>query len=295
MDRLTGLRAFCLVAEHLRFRLAADRLGLSPAMVSRHILHLESDLGVRLINRNSRNVALTDEGRAYHERVKPLIEELDHLDSAISSRTSVLDGILRISAPTWMSNARFAQVLADFAALHDGVRFQVDLSARAVNLIDEGYDLALRVSSRLSPGLIARPLRPITFGLYGNPHYLAQHGTPMSADDLVKHRLLAYRDVQASNFLKGDVEDGASIAPERLMSSENEALLTEAALCGMGLVVLPDWIADGHVKEGSLVRVLASSFHHEMALQIVYSSRKLLHPRVRLFIDHLVASLAHRS
>lgn len=291
MDRLTSLHAFCLVAEHLRFREAASRLGLSSAMVTRHIASLEGRLGVRLIHRNSRHVALTDEGRAYYERVRPLLAELDHLDDAIASQTEVIDGVLQISGPTWMANARFARILADFAARHSGIRFRVDLSARAVSLIDEGYDLALRVSTRLSPGLIGRPLCKVTFGLYAAPAYLTENGTPGALEDLTHHRLLAYKDVQAPGLWQ---EDGGRIPlalRERLMVSENEVLLKEAALCGMGLVVLPDWIALDHERDGTLRRVLPGRFNHEMALHVVYSSRTLLHPRVRLFIDHLITSM----
>lgn len=292
MDQLTSLRTFCLVAEHGRFRAAADRLGMSPAMVSKHVANLEARLGLRLLNRNSRHVVLTDDGHAYHAKVRPLLDELEDLDASLTNRSAQVGGTIHLSVPVWMGNARFAGLLHAFTQTHPNVTFEVDLSARAVNLIEEGFDLALRVSKSLPPGLIARVIGQVAFGFYASPSYLALNDPPRTLADISRHPMLTYAGLpKLPNFAQlvgPDVQAGPGNPIRSVLSSESEILLRHCAISGMGLVFLPDWLAAEDLAAGRLERVLADEFNSTVNLQAVYPSRRLLPARVRKFLDFVL-------
>lgn len=282
------MRVFCTVAESLRFRAAAQRHGISSAMVSKHIAALEQQIGARLLARNSRHVALTDEGQIYYQRAIALLEELDDLEASVGDRSRQISGVIRLSAPVWMANAKFAEILLAFTRSYPDVTFDVDLSAGQVNLVEDGYDLALRVSPKLDPGLIAKPLSSIRFGLYAAPGYITAHGAPRSIDQIFSHPMLVYGGATALEDVFGSRRRGQKRRQVKgLVRSENEVLLLHAAVAGLGLVVLPDWLANSEVASGTLVRLLSDEFDINVRLHAVYSSRRLLPARVRRFIDFL--------
>lgn len=282
------MRVFCAVAETLRFRAAATRFSMSPAMVSKHVTALELHIGARLLMRNTRHVSLTMEGQAYHQRAQAILEELDELEAAVGKRATQIGGVIRLSAPIWMANERFARILQSFADEHPDVTFDVNLSGSHVNLVEDSYDLALRVSPKLAPGLIAKPLMPITFGLYAAPDYIAARGAPGSIDAIFEHPLLVYSaGPRLEEQLKVSRRGRDKIEVNSLISSENETLLLHAGRAGMGLVVLPDWLSDSEVANGSLQRLLPDSFNVPVRLHAVYSSRRQLPARVRKFLNAL--------
>lgn len=288
MDQILSMRVFCVVAETLRFRAASTRFSMSPAMVSKHVAALESRVGARLLMRNSRHVVLTDEGRSYFQRVQSILEELDEIEASVSEKATKISGAIRISAPVWMANKRFAEILKSFTDIYSDVTFDIDLSARQVNLIEEGYDLALRVSPKLAPGLIAKPLMPITFGLFAAPHYLENHDSPNSIEQIFDHPMLVYSGApRLEEQLKLNRRRATTIETKNRITSESEVLLLQASRIGMGLVVLPDWLADADLAQGSLVRLLPDQFDVKVRLHAVYSSRRLLPARVRKFLNHL--------
>ena len=152
MDTLTSLRVFCRVAELKSFTVAADRLDMSPTMASRHVRHLEDRVGTRLLNRDSRHVSITEAGELYLDRAKQTLDALDEAEATLSSAAVNPTGTLRISAPMWFADTRFSSMIAEFASLYPEVRFDVDLSGREPNLIEEGFDLAFRVAELLRGG-----------------------------------------------------------------------------------------------------------------------------------------------
>lgn len=291
MDQLQGMRVFCAVADALGFRASANRLGMSAAMVSKHVNALETRIGARLFARNSRQVVLTEEGRVYYQKAKALLDELDELDASVRKQAQQIGGLIRLSAPVWMANERFASILQAFNAAHPGITFDIDLSAHPVRLIEDGYDLALRVSPRLDPGLIAKPLIPISFGLYASPDYVVAHGAPGSLDEVLEHPLLVYSGSTRLEEMLGARRRKRGTAKSRtLITSENELLLRHAALAGMGLVVLPDWLAQPDVEGGKLTRLLPDSFEVGVKLHAVYADRRLLPARIRKFLDFLASA-----
>lgn len=297
MDTLTSVRVFCLVAELKSFTAAARRLGLSPAVGSKHVMHLENRLGTRLLNRTSRRVSATEAGQLYYVHAKQMLDGLDEVEAAIGNVGVVPRGTLKFSAPVWLASMLLARALADYRQLYPHVRFDIDFSGRMVNLVEEGFDLALRAvsSSRLEPGLVARPLRQIEFSLVGSPSYLAREGRPTKAADLNGHSLLASSVVNASGSLtvKGS-DKGEVIKFNVVMQSENETMLRFAALNGMGLVFLPSWLVESDIAEGRLEEVLPDAIELNTMIYAVYPSRKYLSAKARTFIDFL-ADFARRA
>jgi DNA-binding transcriptional LysR family regulator len=294
MDTLMSLRVFCTVSELKSFTAAADRLNLSPAMASKHVMHLEKRLSTRLLNRTSRHVSLTESGVLYFNQAKQMIDGLDEVESAVSNVSVVPRGRLRLSAPIWVANPEFVHLMAEFHDRYPDIQFDVDLSGRVVNLVDEGYDVALRVSKadRLDPGIIARPLSEVEFMLVASPGYLQRTGRPLNLGDLNGHSLLLYSYVPYHGGLTLDGPDGReTVKFNVVLESGNETLLYMAAVEGMGMTFIPRWLAEADVAAGRLELVLPNALRMGATLYAVYPSRKYLSAKVRTFIDFFSAYL----
>lgn len=295
MDSLTSLRVFCLVAELKSFSAAALRLGLSPAMASKHVNHLENRLGARLLNRTSRKVSLTEIGTLYLQQARQALDGLDEAEAAISNATIAPRGNLKLSAPMWMANPRMARLIAAYHQRYPDVSVDMDFSGRIVHLVDEGFDLALRgmAPDKLDAGLVARPLMAVPFQLVGAPAYLTRTGRPNSLADLNGHSLLLYGGMNANGTLTLPGQSGAEMVKFRVvLRSENEIMLHLAAREGMGLAFLPAWMTQTDISTGALEAVLPDAAHFTIPLHAVYPSRKYLSAKVRTFIDFLAARLA---
>lgn len=290
MDTLVSLRVFALVAELRSFRAAATRLGLSPAMASKHVNSLEERLGTRLLNRTSRKVSLTETGKLYVNQVRQMLEGLDEVEAAVSNVAVTPKGTLRLSAPIWLASGPFAAMLADYHRRYPEVSLDFELSGRITNLVDEGFDLALRATTpdRLDPGLVARPLARVAFKLVATPAYLDRAGRPKTVADLSGHALLLYSGIPSSgNLAFGDGDNREIVRVRPVMQSENETLLYLAALEGMGLTFLPPWMAQDDLAAGKLEEVVPGQMAFRPTLYAVYPSRKYLSAKVRTFIDFL--------
>jgi len=291
MDTMMSLRVFCLVAELKSFTAAAGRLNLSPAMVSKHVMHLETRLGSRLLNRTSRSVTLTEAGALYFNQTRQMLEGLDEVEASIGNVTVAPRGTLKFSAPVWAASSGFVNILAEYNQRYPDVSLDMDLSGRIANLVEEGFDLALRAmsSERLDPGLVARPLAKIEFRLMASPDYLKRAGRPQSIAELNGHALLRYNGINVSeSLLLGRQNDRRKVTFRNVLLSANETLLHLAALRGMGLVFLPEWLVEEDLKAGRLEVVLAGALGISNTLHAVYPSRKYLSAKVRTFIDFLV-------
>ena len=295
MDTMTSLRVFCTVAELRSFAAAAKRLDLSPAMASKHVMHLESRLGNRLLNRTSRSVSLTEAGALYCAQARQLLEGLDEVEAVIGNVTQTPRGTLRLSAPVWTASPCFTSLLAEYGQRYPDVCLDMDLSGRIVNLVDEGFDLALRATApdRLDPGLVARPLLQIEFCLMASPTYLRRAGRPRKLADLNGHALLRYSGMGSNEaIVLGGADDRQTVTFRTVMQSGNETLLHLAALEGMGLVFLPTWMVQPDVAAGRLQIVLPDALSFNTTLHAVYPSRKFLSAKVRTFIDFIASKEA---
>lgn len=298
MDTLTSLRVFCTVAESKSFAVAAKRLNLSTAMISKHVQHLESRTGVRLLNRTSRRVSITESGALYLAQASEMLASLDEVEAAISNVAVKPRGTLRLSAPVWTATPFFVGLLAEYQQRYPDVSLSMDLSGRIVNLVDEGFDLALRAMThdRLDAGLVARPLVDVEFPLLGSPEYLSRAGRPSSTAELNGHALLRYSGINMSDRLVLDGPQGPQrITFRSVMLSDNETLLHLAALRGMGLAFLPTRMAEADLAAGRLEAVLPETLRFSNTLYAVYASRKYLSAKVRTFIDFLASRVSTPS
>lgn len=288
MDGLVGLRVFALVAELRSFSEAADRLGLSPAMVSKHVQAVEARVGARLLNRTSRSVSMTEAGTVYLSTVRSLLDDLDQTEAQLSHTILSPRGVLKVSLPVWMANPAFARLLAAFHARNPDVTLDLDLSGRKVNLVDEGFDLALRVAPTLDEVLIAKRLATIHFVMVGTPVLLERLGRPKSIEDLTGAPFLAYSSVAPDGRLRlGMGPDAPELRLRPVLISGNETLLHCAAREGIGLSIMPHWLIRDDIASGMLEAVLPREFRPAVTLHAVYPDRSYLPAKVRSFLDFL--------
>jgi DNA-binding transcriptional LysR family regulator len=288
MDTLMSLRVFCAVAELKSFTAGARRLEVSPAMASKHVVHLEERLSVRLLNRTSRHVSLTETGTLFFEQARQMMDGFDELEAAISQTAVAPKGRLRLTAPVWMANPVFVRVLADYRARYPEVTLEIDLSGRLVNLVEEGFDLALRVTASPDPGLIARTIAGAPFSLVASPKFLDKTGRPTSFDDLRGAPLLAYSLVHGDGLVTRETEQGRkTIKFTPVLQSGNETLMHHACLEGMGYAFLPKWLISDDLASGRLEQVFPDELPFAGKLLAVYPTRKFLSAKVRSFLDFI--------
>jgi DNA-binding transcriptional LysR family regulator len=285
VDTLTSIRVFRQVVESGTFVAAAERMDLSTAMVSKHVMHVEKRLGVRLLNRNSRTLSLTEPGRVYFERCKTILEDLEATELELGSLGTAPRGTLRITCPSWFASQRMADNLAEFRSRYPEIVVDAAFEDRLVDLVEEGYDLALRISrdGALSPGLIARPLRTISFFIAASGEYLKRNGTPESLEDLARHDFVAAGNLDSIQLTgpKGKIEVPLRIVLRyRSMSG-----VANAVAAGIGLAVLPDLLFEDPTFTDVLKPVLKDWPLQQPKLHAVYVSRKHLPLKIRAFID----------
>lgn len=290
MDTLTSIQVFRLAVELKSFAAAARTLDMSPAMASKHVMHLERRLGALLLNRTSRHLSLTEAGAVYFDHARQMLDDLEDVEAAVANSTAAPRGTLRFSAPVWMANPDFTGLLNDYRARYPEVMLDVDLSGRFVNLAEERIDLALRVTNPMTLGqsLIARPIAPVTFHVVGAPAYLDRAGRPARATDLGGHAMLFYSLMPDGNRLDIEGPDGReTVKVEPVLKSNDESLMRLAALEGMGLAFLPKNLVARDLEAGRLEIVLSEYRLFDAQLYGVYQNRKYLSPKVKTFLDFI--------
>ena len=288
MDTLLSMRVFQAVVDQQSFTGAAQQLDLSKAMVSKHIMHLEQHLGARLLNRNSRHLSLTESGRLYLQRCRNVLEDIAEVESLLANANVSPRGEIKLSAPLWIANTQFMGLLHAFQQQHPEVTFDIDISGRFVDIVEEGFDLALRASGNLNPSLIARRLTTMPFRLVAAPSYLAQHFVPTHPTELAQLSMLSYSLVHPLGEIKLNSPEGAmKVQMPQVLSSNNEFILYQAAIQGMGVGILPEALVQDDLAAQQLIELLPSYRAPQQPLYAVYTSRRYLSLKVRLLIDFL--------
>jgi DNA-binding transcriptional LysR family regulator len=288
MDTLLSMKVFRQVVESGSFVAAAERLNLSTAMTSKHLVHLEKHLGSRLLNRSSRSSSLTEAGKLYFERCKAILEEVSEAESAVVSVSGVPRGTLRVTAPSWAATRLMADLLADYRHRYPEVVVDMSFSDRFVDLVADGYDLAIRsTADELPGGLIARPLRPMSFVFAASKEYLNRCGVPRSPEDLANHDCIMIGNGH-SWPLSGP--NGSIEAPARvvLRFESMSVAVTHAVCAGIGLAPLPRMAFEDPMFKDVLVPVLTQYPFKQQHIYAVYVSRQQLPLKIRTFVDHLV-------
>ena len=268
------------------FAAAADRLGIVKSAVSRRIRELEERLEVRLVHRTTRQISLTDAGRAYFDRAVDVLAALDLLDDAARSNTHLLAGKLRISAPVSFSIHCLAAAIVRFQARHPAIKVEVDTSDRFVDIVQDGFDLAVRIARLKDSALIARRIVTVRHAACASPAYLDKRGRPEIPADLANHDgvVFSYKDEDAYWTFAG----GAIAKPTSRLRLSNGDTLREAAIAGAGVVYLPTFVIAGAVARGELEIVLAGNEREPIAMHAVFPATQHIPTRVRAFIDFLV-------
>ena len=292
MDTLTSLRVFREVVDNGSFVGAAKRVGLSTAMASKHVAHLERQLGARLLNRTSRHLSLTEAGTVYLAQCREALDSLQAGAAAIGRNQEAPRGVLKVTAPVWCATPRFADVLAGYRRAHPDVMVDIRLENRKVDLVEEGYDLALRVTRDPAPTLIVRPLCAVQFHLVAVPAYLKRMGTPKTPADLDRLGAILPTYVNLTGLDMTGPAGKVTLRLSAAMKSDDTTLSYHAVHAGIGVAFLPDWLVGDDLRSGALKRVLPAFTASEATLFAAYTSRKYMTAKVRSFIDFLGAALA---
>ncbi|WP_025564138.1 LysR family transcriptional regulator [Psychromonas sp. SP041] len=286
MDRIDAMRAFVAVVTEGSFSNAASAIQLSPQLVSKYISKLEEQLDIRLLHRTTRKVSLTEAGTHYYQHAQQILLSIDEMDSQLGGLQQNPKGTLRISAPVSFALKHMAKLVAEFQLRYPLVNVDLQLNDRKVDIVDEGFDVAIRIGQLKSSSLIAKHIAPIRVILCASPDYLKQYGKPIKPEDLKTHRYLHYSYMEIDG--KDEVfrwlrTQNTSCA----LRSNNGDVLVEAAIAGAGIVLQPTFIASKALQRGELVQILPDFELDPIGLYAMYANRKLLPNKVRCFIDFM--------
>lgn len=286
MDRIEAMRAFVAVVAEGSFTRAAERLEMSPQLVSKYVSQLEAHLGVRLCNRTTRKVNLTEAGSRYSQRAQQVLYDIDDMENQLGDLHKGAQGVLRISAPVSFGMRHLPSLISDFQKAHPAVGVDLQLNDRKVDIVEEGFDIALRIGNLKSSSLIARPIVPIRLVMCASPAYLAGHGTPVTPEDLKQHRYLRYSYMENdTNLPMHEWLKGTGHAHGVDLVCNNGDVLVKAAIDGLGIAFQPTFICGEAIADGRLQVILAEYAPAPLGLYAVYAHRTLLASKVRCFVD----------
>jgi DNA-binding transcriptional LysR family regulator len=294
VDRFQAIQVFAQVVESGSFSAAATRLGLSTTAASRHVAELEAHLQTRLLNRTTRRVSLTEGGRAFYERSVQLLADLGEAEQEASRAAIVPRGTIKLTTSVNFGVRHVAPAIAQFLEAHAEVRFDVSLADRIVDLVEEGFDLGVRIGAPGSDNIVARKLGETRLVPCASPEYLKLHGAPAVPEDLSEHNCFTYEYVTPRNLWRFRDASGneRAVRVSGNLHSNNGDLLAEAAARGAGIVFEPTFILGPEVRAGRLVPLLQEFVPPPIPIYAVYPSRKHLSAKVRLFVDFLVQRFA---
>lgn len=290
MDSLTDIAVFVQVVDSGSFTAAAERLNLSKSVVSKYVTRLEGRLGSRLLNRTTRRLSLTESGRVFYNRSQRGLQELEEAEAEVSRLQSAPRGTLRLNAPMSFGVLHIAPALPAFLASYPELSVDMNLDDRKVDLVEEGFDLAVRISELPDSSLVARRLGPCRHVVCAAPNYLQQHGIPHTPDDLRKHNIITYQYQESANewhFLASDGEP-VSVPVSGSVQMNNSLALREALLEEVGIMRTPTFVVGPDIRAGKLQAVLSDYQTSEISIYIVYPQRRHLSPKVRAFVDFMV-------
>jgi DNA-binding transcriptional LysR family regulator len=293
MDRFLEMQTFAAVVDAGSFVKAAEALGLSKAAMSRHVGELETRLGVRLLQRTTRRLSLTEEGQVFYARSKELLAGVDEAEAEITSRSSAASGLLRINAPFTFGILHLAPLWGVFRSQYPQVALDVTLADRVVDLVDEGYDVAIRIATLPSSTLISKRLASTRVVLCASPQYLAAHGAPQHPTELAAHAVISYSYLATRDEWHFVGPQGpVSVKTQPCIHTNNGDTCRAAALAHQGIILQPDFLVGRDLASGTLVELMPAFRALALGIYAVYPTRKHVPPKVRALIDFLAAHFA---
>jgi DNA-binding transcriptional LysR family regulator len=294
MDRFLEMQVFNAVVEEGSFVKASDSLHLSKAAVSRHVQDLEARLGVRLIQRTTRRLSLTSEGQVFFARSTALIEDVLNAELEVASRSQRASGLLRINVPVSFGVSHLAPVWGQFRDLHPDVKLDITLTDRLVDLVEEGFDLAVRIGQLESSSLVSRIIAKSRLVLCASPDYLALHGQPKTPKELINHAVIAYSyATQKDDWLLLGPEGSLLAKTQPVVHANSGETCKAIALSSQGIIMQPLFIVAEELKAGRLMPVLPQYQGAELGIYVVYPSRQHLSTKVRALVDFLSQHFAN--
>ncbi len=289
MDRLHSMKIFARVADAGSFSAAARDLGLSKAAVSKHVRSLEDRLGVRLLNRTTRRLSLTEEGRTYHDWCNRIGSDVEEAELSVRRLQSEPRGTLRLNAPMSFGILHLGAVLPDFLDRYPDLTVDLSLNDRYVDLVDEGYDVAVRIGELTDSSLIARKFATTRRVLCAAPAYLARRGTPKSPRDLAGHNCLSYSymRLRPGEWQLAGPDGSAPVRVAGNLSANNGDVIRAALVAGTGIAWQPSFIVGDDIRAGRL-RPVMPDYWDEIGIYAVYPQTRHLSAKVRAFVDFLV-------
>mgnify|MGYP001091179187 CR=1 FL=1 len=290
MDTLTRMRAFIDVVEAEGFSAAARKIGRSNALLSKYVRELEDELGALLLNRTTRQFSLTEAGHVYYKRASEIVREIDSLADAVRESSADVRGRIKLSASRSFADSPVGQSLVDFAVEHPEITLEINLDDRFVDLVEEGFDLAIRITRLEDSSLIARLLAPLGMVVCASPDLIAQVGRPEHPQDL--SRLPCVIDTngrwRASRPFGNEKGEPMTVPVPSRMEVNSPLTTRAAAVAGLGFAMLPDFVARPELESGRLVSVLDRWTQHGGGVYAVYPHRRYLPAKIRVLVDYLV-------
>ena len=289
MDRLAEIEALIAVIGSGSFSAAGERIGLAKSVVSRRITQLEQRLGSRLLNRTTRRLSLTDAGRNFYQRAVQILADLDDAEQGASTESTDLRGTLKVAAPLSFGVAHLSRALNDFLNQHPAIIINLDLNDRNINLVEEGFDLAVRIGELQDSTLMARRLGTSRMVTCASRTYLEHHGEPLHPNDLQGHSGLQYSNITSKQHWLFESSDGKTIQaqPQIRIRANNGEALAAAAIAGLGITTGPTFILGRSIKEGKLVTILDDYHRPSVGIYAVYPPGRLIPRRIQVFSDFL--------
>jgi DNA-binding transcriptional LysR family regulator len=293
MDRFLEMQTFNAVVDAGSFVKAADALDISKAAVSRYVADLETRLGVRLLQRTTRRLSLTEEGQVFYARSKELLAGVDEAEAEITSRTGAASGLLRVNAPVTFGIRHLAPLWGMFLTRYPNVSLDVTLADRVVDLVEEGYDVAIRIATLPSSTLISKRLASTRMVLCASPDYLKVHGVPSHPAELAVHTVISYRYWSTKDEWHFDGPQGlVSVKTRPCMHTNSGDTCRAAALAHQGIILQPTFLVGDDLTAGTLVELMPEFRSLELGIYAIYPTRKYVSPKVRALIDFLAEHFA---
>ncbi len=290
MDTLFSMRVFKQVIDLNSFVAASEKMDISTSVTSKHIKHLEEYLNVKLINRTSRKLSLTPEGKIFYDSCQEILSDFDQVEASLKCKATVPQGLLKVAAPGWFINSGFTNAISTYLKKYPDVLLEVSLNDRIIDLVEEGIDIALRITNEPHSTLIARRICEIKFTLVGSKEYLKINGRPKSLSDLEKHKFITTNHISLRNklaFKRNNEIEQIEVKPT--LTCNNTAFVAQAVTSGIGLSLLPEMLVNENIATSELEVLLPEfSIPNPYYLYTVYSTRRFLSPKVRTFIDFMV-------
>jgi len=292
MDKFLEMKTFAAVVDGGSFVQAADALAMSKPAVSRHVAELEQRLGVRLLQRTTRKLSLTEEGRLFYGRCKTVLADVEVAEEEITAKSVAVKGLVRVNVPVSFGLWELAPLWPDFMTKFPEVELDITFADRMVDLVEEGYDLAVRIARLPNSSLVSRKLASTRLVLCASPGYLKKHGKPKHPSELANHTVLSYSLLATGDNWNFNGPEGAvSVTVKPIMRTNSGDTCIAAARKHKGVVLQPSFMVNSDLQSGALVELMPSYRSIEFGIFAVYPTRQYVSPKVRALIDFLVKAL----